>query len=553
VAAPTTDGGVPGFGLDLSLPDDPELRAGARHDPWRERDRLSSGDPPAINRVASAFRKAGADLDLSYQYSTISQQVIGQAFTNNGSPVYDEQAHRSALPANFAEAGATLDGISRRLDVIAQELTTRAAAAVSDVDGLVSALDGRRRAWLAEVDAARNAQGLIPVESAGPLLARRAEVASGMQRLVDETGGRIATSVGEYEGVLTGAVALLADAGHVPGGPVQRPQDPAALRDYWMSIALSRAGINPAEWDPERGADALGPILHRAYEYYGDLYLENPSMQWAGMANMIGPSFAAGFFDLESLRDKARDVALDSTSPVVDTVAALSANELRFYETAFLSMQKEIFHDQAMMHEAYRGGGMQAIQELRDAGLIDSRTAQAWSQIDEGHRTGDQQLIAAGNTQLLRREQNDIIQDDYQRMYDRPVTGPAFTYMMTAIGEPSIPGARTFAEYRPLTVTVETPGPERIPFTPFDNPLQGEVEVQTPLPAGNLADFNDRWSYITADTLPAYQELLRDDPQRAKEIIGSDVAERIDDNRLHNRALDLAERFATDWQVGFDQ
>jgi hypothetical protein len=156
---------------------------------------------------------------------------------------------------------------------------------------------------------------------------------------------------------------------------------------------------------------------------------------------------------------------------------SVATAELRFYETTFLSMQKEIFEDQAVMHEAYRNGGLEAIQELHTAGLIDPRTAHAWAQIDEGHRTGNQDLLAAGNTYLLRREQNDIIQDDYQLMYDRPGSGPAFTYMMTAIGEPSIPGARSFADYKPLTERIETPGPERVPFTPFDNPLQGEVEV----------------------------------------------------------------------------
>lgn len=325
------------------------------------------------------------------------------------------------------------------------------------------------------------------------------------------------------------------------------------LQMYWVALAAQKAGIDLSQWDPTRGAGELSDIIKKVYTYYGDLYLDHPYLMWAGMANMIGPSFAAGFFDLDLFR-RIADV-LDKPGVPFDmsVIANMSEQELRFFETTFLRMQRDIFYDQAMMHEAYLDGGMDAIRELQAAGLIDLRTEQAWGQIDEGRLTGDRDLLEAGNAALLRREQEDIIQDNYQLMYDRPVTGPAFTYLMTALGEPSVPGADSFADYKPLWISMETPGPENIPLFGWDNPLQGEVKVRTPLPDGNIADFDDRWDFISQDTLPAFQELLREDPELAREIISSDVGDRIDDYRIYHRIDDILWHFGTDWGVDFDQ
>lgn len=325
------------------------------------------------------------------------------------------------------------------------------------------------------------------------------------------------------------------------------------LQLYWVAVAAQKAGIDLSQWDPNKGSNGLKDIITKVYTYYGKLFLDNPYMQWAGMANMIGPSFAAGFFDLGLFRKLAKALEHQPGHPDLGALAAISDNELRFFETTFLRMQKDIFYDQAMMHEAYLGGGMDAIKELQAAGLIDPRTQHAWANIDEGRRTGNQSLISAGNTALLYREQHDVIDQNYQKMYDRPVTGPAFTYMMTAIGQPSIPGAHEFSHYKPLWVEMESPGPEKIPFTPWDNPTQFEVDVKTPLPDGNIAHFDDRWNYISQDTLPAYQKLLAEHPEQAREIVGSDVSGRIDDYRLYHRVDDLAWKFATDWRVEFHQ
>ena len=337
------------------------------------------------------------------------------------------------------------------------------------------------------------------------------------------------------------------------------------LEQYWRYRAAEEAGIDLAEWDPSAGADANRDIIIKVYEYYQQLYLDDPDLQWAGMANMIGPSFAAGFFDLALFRrigeaaGSLPDPLREALPEGVDQLADLSAEELRFFETTFLDMQQQIFFDQGGMHQAYVDGGLEAVEEMEAAGLIAPDVADAWADID----SGVPERVADGNTLFLRREQHDIIDDEYQAMYDHSPTGPVMTWAMTLIGAPSIPDAQGYPDVFPLTVGFETPGPERlgtpdsifgvdVPSASVDNPTQVQVDVETPFPDGNIAHFDDRWALIEQDTLPRFQELLAGDPDRARDIIGSDVSDRIDDYRMSERIDDIVGQML-DWDVDVDQ
>jgi hypothetical protein len=398
-------------------------------------------------------------------------------------------------------------------------------------------------------------------------------------------------------GALSGSLTLTALrwARHDPPGPeagsealgkllaaaralgLEPPQYRGVLASYYQALAFEHAGIDPSAWNPEAGALANKDIIFAVYRYYGDLFLEHPELQWAGMANMVGPSFAAGFFDVGALREfagKIADIPGAATALAPGSLAALRAlagaseEELRFFETTFLSMQRDIFLDQAPMHEAYLAGGMPAIREMAEAGLIDTGAVTSWTQIDEGTRTHDPALVAAGNTGLLHREQFDIIADDYDQMRNHhgPV-GQGFTYAMTLLGAPSIPGAKAFGEVFPLEVTIDTPGPDRIgtpdrigipgfsvdiPDVSIDNPLEGEVVVTTPLPDGNISQRDERWALVSQDTLPAYQQLLATDPERARQLAATPVPDRVEDYRLRNQVDEILRRLG-EWDVEFRQ
>jgi len=319
------------------------------------------------------------------------------------------------------------------------------------------------------------------------------------------------------------------------------------LQQYYVTKAAEKAGIDLTTWDVSQGAEAVSDQYEKTYAYYAQLFLDNPNFRWAGMAAMIGPSFAAGFEDIEFFQTMARELA-DKLGPIpdsalpfplnqLDEVSRMGEDELKFYQTTFLQMQKDIFYDASMMHEAYLEGGMGRIDELRRAGLLGDDQQQvdqayhAWQDIDTASRTGNTDLLNHGNEELLRREQFYTIADQYQDMKHHDPTGEVMTYMMGLVGQPSIPGTHTLGEVDdPIHIEIDT--------QPLIPGVQGG-EVTLNIPRSNIADFDTRWGLIKDDTLPAYLDLIENDPGRANEILNQDVRERIDEMRLSERWPDI--------------
>jgi hypothetical protein len=190
------------------------------------------------------------------------------------------------------------------------------------------------------------------------------------------------------------------------------------------------------------------------------------------MASLIGPALYAGFMDIAE------------------------AGGLDFYETTFLVMQKQIFEDQATMHEAFLARGVPAIEELNRARILDAATLDAWRQIDAGE-------LERGNRTLLLREQRDILDRFYVRMLEhRPPEGSLFTYALTLGGQPSVRGGESY--------------PERYPLTFVARVARRVISLRTPLADGNIAVFANRWKLVDEDTLPAYLAYVRDHPDEAR-------------------------------------
>jgi hypothetical protein len=316
----------------------------------------------------------------------------------------------------------------------------------------------------------------------------------------------------------------------------------SALRSYWLDRAFRAAGIDRTHWEPDRGVELNRRTVERVYGYYGRLYLGYAQLEWAGMANLVGPSFYAGFLDVGFLPDRTRWLVASTRRAFGsgkrwflrrDAVEGPLVADLGFFETTFLTMQRKIFEDQALMHEAYLGGGLEAIGALADAGIIDRATVIAWEQID----ASDSEAVRAGNRALLFREQYAIIDRFYVEMArHRPPSGPLFTYALTVAGSPAIPGAKSYGDVFPLTLRAWLPGRLRI-------------ALRTPLAAGNLAVFANRWQLIERDTLPAYQHLIGDEAAQARELIERPVAERMGRFRLVRRGGALAWTLLTHWRL----
>jgi len=309
------------------------------------------------------------------------------------------------------------------------------------------------------------------------------------------------------------------------------------LQEAWFGRALDSAGIERASWHPQRGVGENRQTVEAVYAYYGRLFVEHPYLKWAGFAGMIGPAFYVGFRDLGALPDAGRAAVRAIIGKGSKRLARRVAGDLGFYESTFLTMQKKIFEDQAPMHEAYLVGGMAQIEEFYRARIIDAATLEAWRQIDIGRRDLGADTIDAGNRTLLFREQHDIIDRFYVDMFaHRWPLGPAFTYLLTLAGVPSVPRAQSYPQRYPLRVDVRLP---RI-----------AVSASTPLADGNLAIFADRWNLIEANTLPAYLAFVRDHPEEASEIVTEPLSQRVTRYRLLARAGQFAFGMLTHWNVG---
>lgn len=255
------------------------------------------------------------------------------------------------------------------------------------------------------------------------------------------------------------------------------------LWQYWIVRAAEDAGVRMSDWDPQRTAEHNRATIFAVYDFYARLYTRNPdTLRWMGFANIGAPAFAAGMLDLGMVP------------------------ELRFFSSMLMSMQKHIFMDLGAMHAAYLNGGIKAVEEMRDAGIIDADTTAAW-------RDPAQAVMAFSS-----REQNIVIPDQFDRMRARLLPpGEVITYAITVAGPMPVPGGKTPAQHRPL--------------------LGG------PLPAFNYANREDRWDLLSNDTVPAYERLSRDAVHR---IVTRPFADRVAEYRATARLLDLIRPFRSD-------
>jgi hypothetical protein len=164
-------------------------------------------------------------------------------------------------------------------------------------------------------------------------------------------------------------------------------------------------------------------------------------------------------------------------------------------------MQKDIFDDVGSMHAAYQQYGMAGIEALQqqDSKKYPKELVDAWRDID----SGDPKRVAAGNAQLLEREQTVVLPKSYKQVesYHGPV-GEAFAETLSAMTKSPIPGSKSFSDYY-------------------------GGEWSTWWDDRYVTDTNDRMDWIRKDMLPKYQQLLAN-PVEAKTLIDTPLLDRAD-------------------------
>ena len=200
--------------------------------------------------------------------------------------------------------------------------------------------------------------------------------------------------------------------------------------------------------ESEEGVAANRHAINAVYDYYGDMYELDPArFRWMGMARLVGAPLLAAFHDICALRkhtEKGRWGAPALPMPVA-VLLTLTPGELKFFEKTLLEMQRDIFMNIAWQHEAFLAGGLPEIERQIKARTIKPPTAMraAWQDI----ATGEPDRVARGTKELVRLEQQDVIQRKYTktRRHHEPV-GQAvmWAFSQMAGDPPPIPGGKPF-------------------------------------------------------------------------------------------------------------
>ncbi|MFG1794702.1 hypothetical protein [Nocardia sp. NPDC049149] len=327
------------------------------------------------------------------------------------------------------------------------------------------------------------------------------------------------------------------------------------LHQYWLVVSTRNAGIDLATWDPARGVRANERTFNQVYVNYLRLTTSRPDFYWTGLAGLAGGSFASGFFDMSdvgvvldvpginqlgnAVADLLRNTPEELVRVLPDDIrllategSRLSTEDVAWYQTRLMIMQKHIFTDLVPMHEAYVALGIRGIDEMYQAGVLDDDIHTAWQGIASGTRDG---LIDA-LIRMTDREQNRVIADQWDvTAAGRAPIGRVLTYVSTVAGKAAVPGVLAPGVFAPTTVRAEVGG--------------RTLTLRTPLPNFNWADRDPRWTYLIGDLVPRHVDLELN-PALGPAVLGEPFWNKLARGRLVPRLPELIADLTSQWQIG---
>jgi len=167
----------------------------------------------------------------------------------------------------------------------------------------------------------------------------------------------------------------------------------AKTKEDWQNdvrneITVDNGGIDIEYYHAANSFLSNRKYIKAVYSFYQMVYLEQPTeYYWAGLAKLAGAPVYAGLSD-------AQNVGL-----------------LTGFQQAIMQMNINILNDLAWQFEAYRKGGLQALEVIYavDKSALDDNAITAWRDIDQGIQQNDSSLILLGNQNLLKREQQQVL------------------------------------------------------------------------------------------------------------------------------------------------
>lgn len=163
------------------------------------------------------------------------------------------------------------------------------------------------------------------------------------------------------------------DAGELP------QVSPPTQQDY-VAEAFRDAGIVPGkannDWDPKRGFDSVNKAdLGKIYEFYRNVYINNPDLSWFGLAWLAGE--VVGY----SLNNATYNSALKDLKYVT-----LNFKLPLHVQQDTLGIADSIFRSMGFQYEVYSHEGIAGIQRFYNMHIFDPKNGgnllQGWQDVD---------------------------------------------------------------------------------------------------------------------------------------------------------------------------
>ncbi|WP_433088143.1 hypothetical protein ACQP1P_19680 [Dactylosporangium sp. CA-052675] len=227
------------------------LAAAAGVDPWKLQAQFTAGDPEEIYAMARGFNQAAAQQGDAVTLATKGLETAGDGYkVNNATPI-DVGAQVSEASKALGNNGEKLGKIAKLLSETASDLSVRTSTANTQITTLVGDVNAIIGEWNQTVrqnhndpDFQQNRQQYM-----APYIARAVQK-------VKDAGGKLSTSVQEYEQYLADHLKAMADLGYIPPtaldegpGDVDVPDPKAAADGTVGATKLSDPNAAKAAFD----------------------------------------------------------------------------------------------------------------------------------------------------------------------------------------------------------------------------------------------------------------------------------------------------------------
>ncbi|MCE2960766.1 MAG: hypothetical protein ACK46A_11440 [Akkermansiaceae bacterium] len=223
--------------------------------------------------------------------------------------------------------------------------------------------------------------------------------------------------------------------------------------------------------------------INAIYDYYQQLFKQMPEkFMWAGMAKVAAAPIYAGMSDLNTWWQATE---ITPPWPPYQGPGDRDYGVEVFIEGLLLSGQKTIFLDMAWAHRSYNASGIFALNYVDSIETAKSTNYSAWRSINIGILDNDQSVIFSANGDLLKREQEEVVQANYNLVQNLRLRQPP--------AHPNINGG--------VMVAVDANGlanaGEWLSANSNNNPLPGGPGFRATFPSGRLDYYDDRWAWTS--------------------------------------------------------